>query len=234
MDTKAEDGWLENLVKAADEHPEYQILCSIQVPSQDRNRIMILNAFGDAMPSPHESDLAITDSVFASGACFLIRRGWLEKLGYLFDPFYFCSAEDIELSLRTILLGGRIGYVKDSRIWHYVGGAHFPSTKMAYLSSRNILLTYYKLLAPKNFVKVFSVRIIYLIARLAARRRQILNTLGMIKGVFGFFFCFHRYKNYYREFIKTKKRDDNHIFRMFLYRRVFERTIIKKLIYKCE
>jgi hypothetical protein len=229
MDTRAEGRWLANLVKAADNHTEYQILCSIQLPSQEKNRIRTLNAFGDAMPSPHESDLAITDSIFASGACFLIRRKWLDKLGYLFDPFYFCSAEDIELSLRTIMLRGRIGYVRDSRIYHYVGGADFPSAKMAYLSERNRLLTYYKLFTLKNFAKIFLVRIAYLAIRLGARRRQLLNTLSMMKGVAGFFFSFHRYGAYRKDFVKTKKRSDEYIFKRLLYRRGFERTIIKKL-----
>jgi len=231
MDTKAEDGWLTNLVKAADEHPEYQILCSIQVPSQERNRIRTLNAFGDAMPSPYESNLAITDSIFASGACFLIRRKWLDKLGYLFDPFYFCSAEDIELSLRTILLGGRIGYVRHSRIYHYIGGAKFPSTKMSYLAERNLLLTYYKLFSPKNFARIFLVRALYLAARLIVRRRQLSNTFGMMRGVLGFFLSFHRYEAYRKEFIKSKKRDDNYVFRRLLYKREFERAIIKKFVY---
>jgi GT2 family glycosyltransferase len=229
MDTKAEDGWLANLVKAADEHPEYQILCSIQVPSQERNRIRTLNAFGDAMPSPYESELAITDSIFASGACFLIRRKWLNKLGYLFDPFYFCSAEDIELSLRTILLGGRIGYVRDSRIYHYVGGTNFPSAKMAYLSERNLLLTYYKLLAPKNFAKIFFVRIVYLAIRFGTRRRQLLNTFSMMKGVIGFFVSFHHYKTYRKRFNKIKKRNDIYILKSLLYRRALEKKILKKL-----
>lgn len=230
MDTKAEDGWLANLVKAADEHPEYQILCSIQLPSQERNRIRILNAYGDATPSPYESDLAITDSIFASGACFLIRRKWLDKLGYLFDPFYFCSAEDIELSLRTILLDGRIGYVRDSRIWHYIGGANFPSAKMAYLSERNLLLTYYKLFALKNFAKIFFVRIMYLTVRLIARRSQLLKTLNMMKGVLGFFASFYRYGAYRKGFAKMKKRDDNYVFKRLIYRGKAERAIIKNFL----
>ncbi|MEM3730870.1 MAG: glycosyltransferase family 2 protein [Candidatus Bathyarchaeia archaeon] len=230
MDTKAEDGWLKNLVKAADEHPEYQILCSIQLPSQERNRIRTLNAFGDAMPSPYESDLAITDSIFASGGCFLIRRSWLNKLGYLFDPFYFCSAEDIELSLRTILLGGRIGYVRDSRIWHYIGGANYPSAKMAYLSERNLLLTYYKLLVPKNFAKIFLVHTGYLAIRLVTRRRQLLKTLNMMKGLLGFFKTFHHYEAYRREFAKTKTRDERYVFERFLYRRWVEKAIVKNFL----
>jgi len=231
MDTEAQNEWLINLIKAADQHPEYQILCSIQIPSQERNRIRTLNAFGDAMPSPYESSSAITDSIFASGACFLIRREWLKKLGYLFDPYYFCSAEDIELSLRTVLLGGRIGYVRDSRIYHYIGGAGFPSPKMSYFATRNLLLTYYKLFEIKNFARIFLVQIAYMVARLFVRKQQLSNTLGMIKGVLGFFSSFHCYKNYRKVFAKNKERDDKYFFENFLYRRKIEKTILKRAIY---
>jgi len=231
MDTEAKDRWLRNLVKAADEHKEYQILCSIQLPSQEKNRIRLLNAFGDAMPSPYESNSAITDSLFASGACFLIRTEWLERIGYLFDPYYFCSAEDIELSLRTILLGGRIGYVRGSRIFHYIGGADFPSPKMSYFATRNLLLTYYKLFKLKNFARIFLVQVVYIVARLFARKRQLSNTFGMIKGVLGFFFSFHLYKNYRKVFTKNKKREDKYVFERFLYRRKLEKIILKRAIY---
>lgn len=128
-------------------------------------------------------------------------------------------------------MGGRIGYVRDSRIYYYIGGAKFPSTRMSYLAERNLLLTYYKLFAPKNFARIFLVRVLYLAVRLIVRRRQLLNTFGMIKGVLGFFLSFHRYEAYRRQFIKTKKRDDTYVFRRLLYRRGFERAIIKNFVY---
>jgi len=231
MDTEAENGWLKNLVKAADDNLEYQILCSIQVPSQHENRIRTLNAFGHPMPSPHESCSAITDSLFASGGCFLIRREWLDKLGYLFDSFYFCSAEDLELSLRTILLGGRIGYVRDSRIFHHIGGANFPSTKMSYFTRRNILLTYYKLLSLKNFVRIFFAQIVYVSLRLFVRRKQLPQTIGMIKGLFSFLSRFSKYTCFRRTFAHRKERSDAYLFESFLYRGKIERILFKRAIY---
>jgi len=230
-DTRAEAGWLKNLVNAADEHPEYQILCSIQIPSQERNRIRTLNAFGDATLSPYESDSTVTDSVFASGACFLIRRSWIEKLGYLFDPYYFFYAEDIELSLRTVLLGGQIGYVRDSRIAHYIGGAGLLPAKTSFYATRNLLLTYYKLFRLRNFFRVFLVRIAYLAPRFLARRQQLANNIGMVRGTLSFLATFPYYNRYRRVFAKRKKRDDRFIFERFLYRRRTERLFLKRGIY---
>jgi len=230
-DTKAEAGWLKSLVRAADEHPEYQILCSIQIPSQERNRIRTLNAFGDATLSPYESDSAVTDSVFASGACFLIRRSWLQRLGYLFDPYYVFYAEDIELSLRTVLLGGQIGYVRDSRIAHYIGGAGLLPAKTSFYATRNLLLTYYKLFRLKNFFRVFLVRIAYLAPRFLARRQQLANNIGMVRGTLSFLATFPHYNRYRRVFAKRKKRDDRFIFERFLYRRRTERLFLKRGIY---
>jgi len=232
-DTRAEAGWLKNLVNAADEHPEYQILCSIQIPSEERNRIRTLNAFGDATLSPYESDSAVTDSVFASGACFLIKRSWLQRLGYLFDPYYVFYAEDIELSLRTVLLGGQIGYVRDSRIAHYIGGAGLLPAKTSFYATRNLLLTYYKLFRLKNFFRVFLVRIAYLAPRFLARRQQLANNIGMVRGTLSFLATFPYYNRYRRVFAKRKKRDDRFIFERFLYRRRMERLFLKRGIYGC-
>jgi hypothetical protein len=232
-DTKAEAGWLKSLVRVADERPEYQILCSIQIPSQERNRIRMLNAFGDSTPSPYESDSAVTDSVFASGACFLIRRSWVQKLGYLFDPYYFFYAEDIELSLRTVLLGGQIGYVRDSRIDHYIGGAGLLSAKTSFYAARNLLLTYYKLLRLNNFFRVFLVRVAYLMPRFLARGQQLANNIGMVRGTLSFLVTFHYYNRYRRVFAKRKKRDDSFIFESFLYKRRMERLFLKRGIYGC-
>jgi len=228
MDTKAEDGWLKNLVKAADEHPECSILCSIQLPSQEENRIRTLNAFGDPTPSPFESTLALTGSLFASGACFLIKREWLNKLVYLFDPYYFCYAEDLELSLRTVLLGGRIGYVKDSRIHHFIGGAGLSSPTMHYLATRNTLLTYYKLFTLENFARIFPVNIARKFIRFL-RLRQILNVMALFAGVIAFFLCFYRYRKYHKEFIKVKQRTDKYVFQRFLYKREIEKKLLKKI-----
>ena len=232
-DTKAEAGWLKGLIRAADERPNYQILCSIQLPSQEKNRIRTLNIFGDSSPSPYESILSVTDSVFASGASFLIKRSWVQELGYLFDPYYVSYAEDIELSLRTVLLGGQIGYVRDSRIYHYVGGTGLSSAKAASYATRNLLLTYYKLLHLSSFSRFFLIRMIYLAIRFLARGQQLTSNLGIVKGTLRFLAIFPYYNRYRRVFAKRRKRDDKYIFKRFLYKRRIEKSFFEKGLYAC-
>ena len=229
-DTEAQHGWLKNLLRAAYQYPNYQIFCSIQIPAQAENRIMSLNVFGDVATARQESHQPITDSLFASGACFLIRREWIEKCGYLFDPYYFFGAEDVEMSLRTILMGGGIGYVRDSRIYHYVGGAQFPSFWSFSLRTRNLLLTYYKLFTPKNFARILLVHFVYIAARLGARPKKIKNTLGMVKGLFDFFTCFYRYRKYKIEFMRNKRRSDEYVFKRFLCEKDIHKAI--RFIYR--
>lgn len=233
MDTKAQDGWLKNLVKTADERPEYQLLCSIQLPSQQQNRIRTLAAFGGPNVTPHENVSEITDSLFASGACFLIRRKWVQELGYLFDPYYFCFAEDVELSLRTILLGGRIGYVRKSRICHFGQGAGYSSVWGSTLGERNLLFTYYKVFSPINFLRVFLARILYIILGPLARPRRTSSNLGMVRGFFSFLLHFRRYGKYRKQFQKRKRRNDKYIFNRLWYKRWLWKILLKKLLYAC-
>jgi len=227
MDTKAEDGWLKNLVMAADEHLEYQILCSMQLPIQEKNKVWTLYAVGAPAISPYESTFTITDSLFASGACFLVRRNWLEKLAYLFDSYYFCYSEDIELSLRTILLGGRIGYVRDSRINHYSHGSEPLVFWAQRLSARNLLLTYYKLFTPKNFARVFIVYVICVVTALIFHFKR--AALGLLKGILDFLSSFRRYEKYRKWFLTVKQREDEYVFRRFLYIGRLDRTLFKKI-----
>jgi hypothetical protein len=236
-DTRAEKEWLKNLVQAADIHPEFQILCSIQLPSQKENRTVGLDVFGGGRVSQFESFCAITDSIFANGGCFLIGRKWIENLGYLFDSHYFCYAEDVELSLRTIMMGGRIGYVRDSRIQHYKSGSAPPSFQRMYLNTRNLLLTYYKLFTPNGFRRFFLARsILYSVNSIYAFmvfpkkwRKNIKIVSGVVGGVCGFLQDFGRYRDFREEFLKHRLRDDEYIFRRLFTNGRLER-LFKKMI----
>jgi len=234
-DTKAEKGWLKNLVQAADIHHEFQILCSIQLPIQKENSIIGLDVLGGGCVSQFESFRAITDSIFASGGCFLIRKKWIEDLGYLFDSHYFCYAEDVELSLRTVMMGGRIGYVRDSRIQHYKGGSVPPLFPHMYLNTRNLLLTYYKLFTPNGFRRFFLARsILYSIRSTYAFtvfpkkwRKNIKIVSGVVGGVCSFLQDFDRYRDFREEFLKHRLREDEYIFR-----RLFANGRLEKLLKK--
>ena len=52
-----------------------------------------------------------------SGACMAVRREWFERVGG-FAAGYFLYHEDVDLSLRLRLAGGRLGLEPDARVEH--------------------------------------------------------------------------------------------------------------------
>jgi GT2 family glycosyltransferase len=63
---------------------------------------------------------------FASGACLAVPRAWWEALGG-FPPEFFMYCEDVDLSLRLWLCGGRVGVEPGARVDHdyaFVKGAY--------------------------------------------------------------------------------------------------------------
>jgi len=83
--------------------------------------------------------IEITD--FATGACFLIKREVLKKVGF-FDDKYFLYYEDSDLSQRIRRAGYKIIYAPDAVVWHRnaasAGGSGSPLQD--YYISRNRLL----------------------------------------------------------------------------------------------
>lgn len=110
-----------------------------------------------------------------SGACMMLRKNLLDKIGYL-DEDFFMYGEDIDLSYRIILAGYKNYYYPNTRIIHYKG----ESTKK---SSVNYVFVFYNamiIFAHKHFQKgnagIFSLLIriaIYLRATLAILQRII-------------------------------------------------------------
>ena len=54
---------------------------------------------------------------FVSGACFAVRRSAWERVGGFSEPF-FMYCEDVDLSLRLRLQGGRLGVLPGARVDH--------------------------------------------------------------------------------------------------------------------
>jgi GT2 family glycosyltransferase len=79
-------------------------------------------AIADARQSPHEHpkcfDLASGETSWCSGACCLIRRSALEKVGG-FDAKFFMYCEDVDLSWRFWRSGYKCLYARDAVITHH-------------------------------------------------------------------------------------------------------------------
>jgi len=83
----------------------------------------------------------VEETDFATGACFLVKKEVLERVGF-FDDKYFLYYEDSDLSERIKRKGYKIVYVPDAVLWHKnataAGGSGSPLQD--YYISRNRLL----------------------------------------------------------------------------------------------
>lgn len=79
--------------------------------------------------------------LWASGACFFIRKSTFVSLGG-FDESFFAHMEEIDLCWRAANNGLKATYVSDSTVYH-VGGATLASNnpRKTYLNFRNSLFT---------------------------------------------------------------------------------------------
>jgi GT2 family glycosyltransferase len=145
--------WLEKLIKAAEENPEFNFFSSRQI---QYNAPHLLDGAGDEY---HISGLAWRryynhiqkeyalkqEEVFgACAAAAMYRREDFLKVGG-FDEDYFSYFEDVDLSFRLRLAGGRCLYVPDAVVYH-VGSASTGklSDFVIYYGHRNLVWAFIK------------------------------------------------------------------------------------------
>jgi GT2 family glycosyltransferase len=148
-DTEQDPGWLDALVRAAEDHPEAGFFASKLVDFHDRR---VLDGAGDAVRLsglPYrlghgEKDRGQFDRpgyVFsACAAAALYRRGMLDEIGP-FDEDFVSYCEDGDLSFRAHLAGYRCLYVPEAVVYH-MGSASTGGKRSAVatrLGTRNSL-----------------------------------------------------------------------------------------------
>lgn len=67
-----------------------------------------------------------------SGACFFARKSIIDKIGG-YDPDMFLYNEDADLSLRFLLYGYKLAYLKDAVVQHHYSVTVNTTTKYSYL-----------------------------------------------------------------------------------------------------
>jgi GT2 family glycosyltransferase len=145
--------WLEKLLNATHRHPEFSFFSSRQIQFA---RPDILDGAGDEY---HISGLAWRrfynhpaqhyglqeEEVFSACAAAAIynREDFLQVGG--FDESYFAYFEDVDLSFRLRLAGGRCLYVPEAEVCH-VGSASSGKTSdfVMYHGHRNLVWTFFK------------------------------------------------------------------------------------------
>lgn len=145
--------WLDKILDAANRYPEFSFFSSRQVQF---NQPDILDGAGDEY---HVSGLAWRryynypaqdyglkeEEVFSACAAAALynREDFLQVEG--FDESYFAYFEDVDLSFRLRLAGGRCLYVPQAEVYH-VGSASSGKTSdfVMYHGHRNLVWTFFK------------------------------------------------------------------------------------------
>ncbi|GAB4573790.1 MAG: glycosyltransferase family 2 protein [Anaerolineales bacterium] len=152
-DAYPEPDWLANLLRAAEQNPEYTSFSSRQI---QYNAPHLLDGAGDAY---HISGLAWRNSynllaetnglekkeIFSpcAAAALYLREEFLKIGG--FDEDYFSYFEDVDLGFRLRLNGAKCLYVPDAVV-HHVGSASTGkrSDFSVYYGYRNMIWTFFK------------------------------------------------------------------------------------------
>lgn len=152
-DAFPEPTWLENLINASIQHPQYQFLGSTLLcadnPEFYDGTADIYHVSGAAWRRDHLASRVKnerhTGEIFGPcAAAAMYRRDLLNEIGG-FDEHYFCYFEDVDLAFRLRLKGYRCLYVP-SAIVHHMGSAitGYQSDFTVYHGHRNLEWTYFK------------------------------------------------------------------------------------------
>ncbi len=174
-DVEVTPGWIEQMMRYMDSHPEVAI-CQPKIRSlQHKDRFDYAGAAGgylDILGFPFcrgrifnhlEKDQGQYNDhriiFWASGACFFIRANIFKQLGG-FDEDFFAHMEEIDLCWRGLRAGHLTAYVGSSCVYHLGGGTLNESNPLkTYLNFRNGLQILVKNSAIKDLIWKIPFRI---------------------------------------------------------------------------
>lgn len=150
-DTVVEPGFLEPLLKIADDDSSVGIVGAKIVDYYHRNHY-ILGGYVDLKKCSgyhfYDTEQANhTDITFTSGCIWLIPIQVFKKCG-LMDPNYFLYVEDVDFCYEVIMHGYHITCTKDSVIYHKEGKSTEIKPTMTYYNTRNRLYFAHKMKEP--------------------------------------------------------------------------------------
>lgn len=152
-DAVPEANWLEKLIHAAQEFPEYAFFACKLLDAGDQARLDgkgdVYHTSGHAWRQGFGKDSNIEGET--AGECFspcaaaaMYRTDILRQVGG-FDERFFCYFEDVDLGFRLRLLGYRCLYVPEAVVAHAGSAATMKRSDFSvYYGHRNMIWTYCK------------------------------------------------------------------------------------------
>jgi hypothetical protein len=167
-DTVVDPAFLSMLVQAAEEIPDGAAFCP-KICYYERPRVIqstggrvnawMGRAWQVGRDKPDEGPNGrVEERDYADGACMLIGRSALERVGLL-DEEYFAYWEETDWCARAREMGLKSYYVPNARIWHKAARSQAPDSDYYYLFRRNALLFLRKRKSPLH---LFSAVALYL------------------------------------------------------------------------
>jgi len=184
-DVTVDPSFLAEMVRAAEELPDAAALCP-KVYFYDRPTV-ICSTGGRVHPwvgaarqvGRGEEDRGQYDRIavrdYADGACMLIKREALARVGLL-DEEYFAYWEETDWCARASEAGYRSYYVPTARVWHKTARSQAPDNNYYFLFRRNAFLFLRKRKTPLHLLSalllyLFVLGPFYLIRHPRAIRR---------------------------------------------------------------
>ncbi len=167
-DTVVDPAFLSGLVQAAEEIPDGAAFCP-KICYYDRPRVIhstggrvnawMGRAWQVGRDRPDEEPYGrVEERDYADGACMLMRRSALDRVGLL-DEEYFAYWEETDWCARAGEMGLKSYYVPNARIWHKAARSQAPDSEYHYLFRRNAFLFLRKRKSPLH---LFSAVALYL------------------------------------------------------------------------
>ena len=164
-DTVVDPAFLSLMVQAAEEIPDGAAFCP-KICHYERPRVIQSNggrvnawmgrAWQVRRDRPDEGPNGrVEERDYADGACMLIRRSALERVGLL-DEEYFAYWEETDWCARAAEAGYKSYYVPAARVWHKSARSQAPDSDYYYLFRRNALLFLRKRKSPLHLLSAVT------------------------------------------------------------------------------
>jgi len=162
-DTTVGPRLFEALRDAAVAHPEFDVLGPVIMFMDDPDTVMTDGTMFNPrlphgfflrreVPVRNSAPPAVTECDAVNGCCLMITAAMLGKIGP-FDEHIFMYHDELDLCLRVLAAGGRLGVIDHALIWHKGSATSIGTGKSStrYFDARNLLYVLRKhRWAPRN------------------------------------------------------------------------------------